>query len=395
MARFVGLTGTGFGQLNEHDYPLLPAGGWNILGPFSPRGTAMGETVLASPGPQAGYLNPAVLGLVNGSWIGFSGRYSSLSFAATDDLTDTPVSSFNRKSSDFDSAGSVISSGKWRISVGYSIYQNYEIPDLKLPSYYPQVYEQDGYLQRINLAVSTSLTGSLHLGFSLSYFTGDISRTVTYHYGLQDVTQTEDLDIDLEAFGFNFGVLYQAGDRWYFHLGFRPPVMLKADFKFARFYDGEKTYESSGRDSIQQPLAIILGCAFLPVEGMTLTADLSYWGWNHLGNYYYSEFYRPYPWRRRDTVKLNIGWEYLISISRKDPGYSLAIRAGYVFDSQPYNENESGWARNFLTAGLGISLKKLSLEGSAKIYLGSPKTNPFEGNTYYSNTFQLGAAYKF
>lgn len=44
-------------------FAVLPLGWCNLLGPHSPAGTAMGETVFGAQGPQAGFLNPGVLGL--------------------------------------------------------------------------------------------------------------------------------------------------------------------------------------------------------------------------------------------------------------------------------------------------------------------------------------------
>ncbi len=381
------------GQYYEERYTLLPVGGWNVPGPYSPRGAAMGETVLAVDGPQAGYLNPAALGLAVGDLFSVSGNLARLSYTFRDDFTDTTGSLLARRNrAELDYAGIVRSFGRWKVSAGYSVAQSYDIPDLDLFPYHELAYRQSGRLSLVDLAAARALGPSLYFGLSMSYYFGEVSRTTT-SYMPAEGDDIHDLSLDIAGIGFNFGFLYRPSDRIAFHLGVRPPVTLKLDYVDIYSSLGSVVSEEKGNESIRQPLIVTIGSAVEPLAGLTLSADISYWGWNRIGDHSETSFYRLYPTDRCDIVKVNAGGEYVFPLGRSDRAGELALRAGYIFDNQPYTRE--GWARDFLTVGLGVRFGKLSIDGAAKVHLGSPGTNLDESYTYYSDTVRLGVTYAF
>lgn len=381
------------GQYYEERYALLPVGGWNVPGPYSVRGAAMGETVLAVSGPQAGYLNPAALGLSTGDLFAVSGNLARLSYTFRDDYTDTAGSLLARRDrAELDYMGIVRSLGGWKVSAGYSVAQSYDIPDLDLFPYHELAYRQSGRLSMVNLAAARAMSPSLYLGVSMSYYFGDVSRTTT-SYMPAESDDVYDLRLDISGVGFNFGIIYRPSDRFAFHLSARPPVTLKMDYVHIYSSLGSVVSEEKGDESIRQPLIVTAGLAVKPLAGLTLTADISYWGWDRIGDYSETSFYRLYPADRCDIGKINTGCEYVFPFRGGDRAGGLALRAGYIFDTQPYAG--AGWARDFLTTGLGVRFGKLSIDGAVKVHLGSPRSNLNESYTYYSDTVRLGASYKF
>jgi hypothetical protein len=67
----------------------------------------------------------------------------------------------------------------------------------------------------------------------------------------------------------------------------------------------------------------------------------------------------------------------------------LALRAGYVYDPQPYPYAES-WAQSFLTGGFGLSMGDFEIEAAAKVGFVATELGRF-----HSNIFQIGAGYMF
>ena len=85
---------------------------------------------------------------------------------------------------------------------------------------------------------------------------------------------------------------------------------------------------------------------------------------------------------------MNLGAEYRIRLPF-DLIKDLALRAGYIYDPQPYQFSES-YARNYFSVGISLSVGQLDANAAAKISL-SPK----ELQRFHSNLFQLGLSYGF
>ncbi len=381
------------GQYYEERYPLLPVGGWNTLGPYSARGTGMGETVLGSIGPEAVYLNPAALGFVQGSFFSASGTGARVSYTFQDDFTDLAESFVSyRDTTSVGAVGAVLSRGKWKFAGGWSAAQDYSLPGLDLYPYHLTAIEQSGRLKRLSLAAVRALGPSLVLGVSVSRLYGGVSRYES-SYTLEGESEYRDLRLDLSGFEFNFGLLYRASERLFLHLAMRPPVSVRIEHDLLLTSREGSVSEDKGEETFRQPLVVIAGAAFSPLGGLTFTADASYWGWDRIGDYAETSVYRLYPLSRCDIVKLNAGGEYARRVMLGRLAGTLALRAGYIFDTQPYAGQ--GWARDFVTAGLGFRSGKLAIDAAAKFHLGSPGANRLESYTFYYDTFSIGVSTAF
>jgi len=406
---------------DEFTYFTLPIGGWNVLGPSSVRGTAMGETLLANTGPASGFFNPAAPCRPETASFTLSCRYAhtvyktnyltpffiGMEIPSRDDLA-----SFARNTENLDRVGISLPFGDWTVSANFGLFQEFNFPDIR-PEFYSCFSEvtQSGKLRGANLSISRSLTRSFSLGVSVSYLFGDLSRsqTVPWLYWILDAVangegslpQRSELDrlmaetysvekfsLDFNALAFNLGLTFQAGKDWTIGLLFRPPFNLNVDANIHVTYSDPALLPVHGVDeySLKQPFVAVSSVSFRPVSGFELAADLSYWGWGQSSIPYQQGWY--YSPAFKSVLKLNLGAEYRIDFPAGRVR-GLAFRAGYIYDPQPYQDAES-WARSFLTGGFGLSLGDFEIEAAAKIGFVATELGRF-----HSNIFQIGAGYKF
>jgi hypothetical protein len=406
---------------DELNYFTLPVGGWNVLGPSSVRGTAMGETLLANTGPASGFFNPAAPGRSEKASFTLSYRYAhtvykgnyswpyviQMAMPAHDDMA-----SFSRNTESLDRVGISLPFSGWSVAANYGLFQEFNIPGVK-PEFYSYWSEvaQSGKLRGANLSVSRTLTRSFSLGVSVSYLFGDLSRSQTVpwiYWILEGIAegggsppQGSDLDpwmtetysvekysLDFDAVAFNLGLTFRAGEDWTIGLLLRPPFKLDVNANLDVTYGdpAQPAAHSADKYSLKQPFVAVSSVAYRPVPGFELTADLSYWGWGQSSAPYQRGWY--YNPAFKSVLKLNLGAEYRIDFSNGRVK-GLALRAGYIHDPQPYPYGES-WARSYLTGGFGLSMGDFEIEAAAKCGFAASELGRF-----HSNVFQLGAGYRF
>ena len=409
---------------DEFTYFTLPIGGWNVLGPSSVRGTAMGETLFGNTGPASGFFNPAMSCQAEKAQFDLSYRYAhtvyktnypSPFFIQMVMPSHDDTASFARNTENLDRVGISLPIGDWTLAANYGLFQEFNLPDIKLGSYYSFYYRsevrQSGKLRGANLSVSRSLTRSFSLGVSVSYLFGDLfrSQTVPWLYWIQEgvvhgggpLPPTSELDrlkaedynieeynLDFNALAFNIGLAFQVGRDWTIGLLIRSPFTLNADANVRVTYGdpAQPPVHSVDDYSLKQPFVAVSSVSFRPVSGFELAADLSYWGWGQSQASYQTGWY--YGSAFKSVLKLNLGAEYRMDFSAgRIKG--LALRAGYIYDPQPYSYAES-WARSFLTGGFGLSMGDFEIEAAAKIGFAAS-----ELGRLHSNIFQVGAGYRF
>jgi len=407
----------------EFTYFTLPIGGWNVLGPSSVRGTAMGETLLGNTGPASGFFNPAAPCRPETASFTLSYRYAHTVYKANCPSpfliqmampSHDDMASFCRNTESLDRVGISLPIGDWTLAANYGLFQEFNFPDIR-PGFYSYWSEvrQSGKLRGANLSVSRSLTRSFSLGVSVSYLFGDLfrSQTVPWLYWILDgisdgggpLPPTSELDrlktedysieednLDFNALAFNLGLTFEAGTDWTIGLLIRPPFKLNADANIRVTYGdpAQPPVHSVDDYSLKQPFVAVSSVSFRPVSGLELAADLSYWGWGQSTASYQTGWYWYYSSAFKSVLKLNLGAEYRIDFpSGRVKG--LALRAGYIYDPQPYPYGES-WARSYLTGGFGLSLGDFEIEAAAKIGFAAS-----ELGRLHSNIFQLGAGYRF
>jgi len=396
--------------LEEYVFHLLPVGGWNVQGTFSPGSTAMGETLFSNRGPSSGYLNPAFLGELDRPHMSLGLRFTENNYKTYKDfipLTRINVkpetTSFSRDTNYFDQAGVALPLGRWAVAANYFLFQEYNIPNVKSGiawSGFPDKAQQSGDLKGINVAAAHSFSPSLAMGFSVSYVFGDISRfqvSHPYYYILENKTgesrpvlveiQTllplstisENHSLDLKGVFFSLGLNFKPGEKYQFGLSIRPPfeIRIKADLKTS-YEGGVKRPDEFVSDDyyMKQPFVAVASFLYRPVPAMEMTADLSYWGWGNFSTDFTSSSY--YYYLGKSIFKLNLGASYAIELPFK-LFRELSLRAGYIYDPQPYDYNES-FSRNFVCVGFCLRIGRLILETAAKISVISPEAQRFKAN---------------
>jgi len=420
----------GFGQntektyfwpgLEEYVFHMLPVGGWNVLGAFSPGSTAMGETLFSGRGSSSGYLNPAFLAELGRPQLSMSVRFTENDYKTYKDFiplyrmnVKPETTAFSRDTDYFDQAGVALPFGRWTVAANYFLFQEFNIPDVKSGigwSGFPDKARQSGDLKGINFAAAHNFSRSFSMGFSVSYVFGEISRfqvSHPYYYILENrpgekrpvlveiqtllplSTVSENHDLDLEGVFFSFGLEFKPGENWRLGLSLRPPyeIRLKADLETS-YEGGVKKPDEVVSDNffMKQPFVAVASLLYSPVPQMEMTADLSYWGWGNFSTDFTPNSY--YYYLGKSVFKVNLGVSYSIELpfgSLKE----LSVRAGYIYDPQPYDYDES-FSRNFVCAGFCLKIGCISLETAAKVGVISPEAQRFR-----ANQLQVGAAWTF
>jgi len=403
----------------EFVYHTLPVGGWNTLGSFSPRSVAMGETFFASSNGTSGYLNPAFLAVLKEPQFSLSYRYSENSYKSSFWPEIIPMRegfngyrekhSFKRKTDYVDSISLVLPFHDWVLAANYFLFQEFNFPRIKgYPDNWLDTIKQSGEMRGLNLALSYRLTTSFSLGISASYVFGDINRTQVFapvYFILDDrvsppgqggsippywpwPTTSEDYNLDMKGLYFNLGATFEPTEKWKIGLALRPPfsIDIKADIETTFMDMVQYTEKSSGDFYNKQPLVAVGSVLYRPVNSFELTADIAIWGWGSVSSDYAPSWY--YPRDFKSIIKLNLGAEYKVPLPF--PALDeLCLRAGYIYDPQPFRFAES-YSRDYFCAGLGLSAGHLEMGFAAKISL-----SPRELRRFHSNVLQIGATYRF
>ncbi len=369
-------------------FSLLPVGGWNTRGSFSPRSAAMGETLFSSADGTSGYLNPAVLAAIKRPLFSVNYRHSAnrydtsfTRFYYAWEMDPPPMgtfSSYKRRTDDIDSISLVVPLRGWTIAANYFLYQELNIPRIdNTPDLPLFTFTGSGEMRGLNVALSYRLTSSFSLGISASTVFGDVIRNESW-YG----DRTYEHDLSLKGLFIDLGATFEPNEKWTFGLALRPPFTL--DINEAQFED----WRPSGDYYRKQPLVAVGSVLYRPLDSLELTADVSLWAWSSASSDLNLMSYDHYAFLFKNTFKLNLGAEYRIPL-RSSAVDGLYLRAGYIYDPQPFREFDS-YFLDQVCAGLGFSFGDLEMGFSAKIRL-----SPGKIGRYRANVFQAGATYRF
>lgn len=378
------LAGGGPLQAQVLQYAALPLGWCNILGPSSPAGTAMGETVFGGRGPQAGFLNPGVLGLdgLREASLVFRLAHSTYRTRMYDPVSMTnDLMKWRRDTVLPEWGGFAFAAGGWRFAAGYSLAEEYNRPEVSFEPGRPE--SQSGRLHGLNAAVARSFSDSLGIGISFSYRFGKIDRTYDRRLWSGEYLEQH---YRLNGLAVNFGFAWKLSERVRLGLALRPPVKMDLEFEYLRtLEDPPDTQSGSAEGFYKLPLAVVMSAAVRIDERSSLTADLSYWAWNTVNSGGGSiPMMVPDGWV--NPLRAGVGMEHDVKLR---PGFlkGLRLRAGYIHDRQ----HAWGVALDFLTGGFGLDLGKLEVEAAAKIALAPVE----EYDRIHTSFFQLGVRHKF
>jgi len=411
-------------QMEEYAFPFLPVGGWNSPAAFSPISLAMGETYLSSRNSTAGILNPAYLSSLTDPQFSLSYRFTENSYKTSSwPYYEIPAQggysetySFSRRTDYLDTAGLALPFEKWVLAANYFLFQEYNIPEIKGPFWdypvplaepdiwiaYPQSVAQSGFMKGLNLAFSYRLTESFVLGASVSYVFGDIERSQelpeVYYVqpdgngggtspsnGLIPFT-TQKYRYDAKGFFFNLGFTWEPSRQVMLGFSLRPPFSLDVQTDIELTDSAGQGSYFSQEGYFKHPLVAVGSLLFHPLDSLRLTVDLSYWGWGEFSTDIDPGWFGGADFQ--SVVKLNLGAEYEIGLPF-DVFEALALRAGYIYDPQPYSYSHN-IARDFVTFGFGLPVGDFDFHFAAKLGLSGK-----EQNRFHSDVLQIGGGYRF
>lgn len=414
--------------MEEYAFHTLPVGGWNTLGTFSSKSTAMGETLFSSLNSSSGYLNPSFLALLGKPVLSFNYRFTKNRYKTSFQSPIIPLMfpvyppsetySYSRNTDSIDYFGVALPFQSWTVAANYFLFQEYNFPRISGPAmaWYNWLdrLEQSGDMKGVNLAVAYKLNSFFSAGISASYLFGDISRFQSYqpiyyimerYAGLVDSVPpgtlpepwpwpsiSEEYQIELDGLFFDLGVIFNPNDNWGVGFALRPPFSMDLNVVVDTTYEDlivseepvKTSVRTSGRYYSEQPLVGTASVFYKPVTAMMLTLDLSYWAWSGVSTNYYANWY--YPQEFKNVLKLNLGAEYRVKLPFEKIS-NLALRAGYIYDPQPYLYAE-GSARTFLCVGCGLDIGPFEIEFAGKISVGARELQRFS-----SNVIQVGITY--
>ena len=413
----------------EYAYNFLPLGGWNTLGSLFSKSTARGETLFAADDSSSGYLNPAFLTSVLTPKLSLSYRYTENTYRSAFSPQIIPLEfesggwrnlethSFKRKTDYLDSFGLLLPFKNWVLAANYFLFQEYNFPEIKAPAWFsPEKVAQDGKVKGINFALAYRLTSKFSLGFGATYLLGEISRTEKYqpYFWILDEGGVSSLPfrgknhiippwpwpswwlvekhtLNLKGYFFNLGCMIQPSEELAIGFMLRPPFSLNIEAEIEYLYAElpERNEIYSGKYYFKHPLCAGASLLYKPVEAFALTADIFYWGWSQSSTDFYPDWVTTNTSLYfKSVARLNLGAEYRFTLPFEKID-NLSLRAGYIYDPQPYQSQEA-FSRNYFTAGFGIEICHFAFDAGAKISL-SPK----ELRRFHQNVFQIGLSYRF
>lgn len=372
-------------QAQNFDIYGLPTGGRNQLGIYSPLATAAGETILSQLGPQAAFLNPAVLGLTENRQLSVSGRLM-VAFSENKYNYDNEFRTYSRKTLNPDFAGLTLKIGSWKIALGYSLIEEYNRPKI---FNYNDFGTQDGRLHAFQFGLSRRLNDRLSLGVSANYRTGSL-----HHLNYIFQYEENEYQVDLRGINFQFGLAWKVNNTFTLAMLIRPAYRMKVDEKMEErdIESGTVVYSSQVTTYFRFPAVFCLSSSIKVSDSLYLYSDLSYWNWKQFsgGSEFSYDLLHIYEWPlENDALKFSSGLDYVWKLNG-DSNKNLHLLAGYIHDPYGLYIYQTG-IDDYLTCGLALSIQKFALEASAKL----PLARVRKIYTIDSSAFQLGLNYKF
>jgi hypothetical protein len=369
-------------QAQQVDVFGLPLGTQNTLGIYSPYATATGETILSNPGPQAGFLNPGVLGFSNGLQISLSSPLYQ-AFSINHHNYNNEQMKYTRNTFNPEFIGFLWSSAQWRMELAYTLIEEFNRPKI---FNYGNFDAQNGRLHAFELGLSRRIRDNFSMGLSLTYRTGQLKHTRYYYYADEDI----DYKVNITGFNLNFGFVWEVNKTITLALAIRPAykMKIKEEIKEVLLENDFIISLTQFEANYRFPMALILSSKIKVSENIGLFSDLSYWNWKQFScsdiSYDLSRLYvNP---QDHDPLKLSAGADYALRLGSTKKN-TLHLLAGYIHDPQGYSGSNSP---DYLTFGLAIALRNFQLEGSAKLPL-APVGDPW---SIYSSCFQLGMNFR-
>lgn len=221
---------------------------------------------------------------------------------------------------------------------------------------------------------------NVSVGVTVTYVTGtykytrnykeqDNNRSYTsYPYDFDQLVVDDVVESDLSGVNAKFGLMYREPDRFRFGVTIKTPTSFRAKETFnttaQSFFDtpdsnGISSYgpiDSPGSDQydVLTPWVFSAG-ASVTIRDLVLSGDVEYQDWTEMefqngDPVLMASLNRQIKDNLRATANLRVGGEYDL----EDTG--LRLRAGFMYNTSPYQGDPSTFDQKYATAGIGVLL---------------------------------------
>ena len=238
---------------------------------------------------------------------------------------------------------------------------------------------ESGGLNNWSGAIAGEVSKNLYLGVTLTLVSGSYTFTNDYRenaaqgayafpYDLQELRVKQNVQDDITGFNAKFGLMYTVPDHFRLGIGIRTPTSfnVKEDFTedvSTQFYTADangysffgpiRTQDGSNTYDVHTPW-VLSGGASVILQQLVLSGDIEYTDWTQLefanANSDLLALNSDIKTVLRSTVNLRGGAEYEFL------PVGLRLRAGFMYNPSPYQNDPSSFAQKYFTVGAGILL---------------------------------------
>jgi long-subunit fatty acid transport protein len=266
-----------------------------------------------------------------------------------------------------DYAGASFRFKRFTFALSFALLEYYYRPGVRVDSeyegnlYHRLVFNQDGALGSINLALAYTISDRLSAGIGANFISGTLDKSVDERYYVSEVTQEDKDSSEYSGFYVNGGVVYDVSDQLTVAAMFRTPYTKKAVSESLIRYESNyveiRTEAKADDNTYKQPLIVGVGANYKLSDRLLVASDLTYFDWSSYAvKYFEEELDRDF----RDVVKVSAGGEYwgTFKLFGKEGRYPL--RLGFSYDPQPMKDPNIHYL--YLSVGMGFEVGRFALE---------------------------------
>ncbi len=348
-----------------------PVRTWNNIGVLTAPAVGLGETqfTLARDSSVA-LTNPALLSRLpkfSASLNGSVMRATFLKYSLINTGAVTTRGAIDVGIYALDYAGASFRFKRFTFALSFAILEYYYRPGVQVDSeyegnlYHRLVFNQDGALGNINLALAFTINDRLSAGIGANFVSGDLEKSVDERNYISEVTQEDKDSSEYSGFYVNGGVVYDVTGTLTVAAMVRTPYTKKAVseslIRYESNYTEVRTEAKAEDNTYKQPLVVGVGVNYKLSDRLLVASDVTYFDWSsYTVKYYEEELDRDF----RDVVKVSAGGEYWGTFELFGKEWRYPLRLGFNFDPQPMKDPNIHYL--YVSLGTGLEVGRFALE---------------------------------
>jgi opacity protein-like surface antigen len=266
-----------------------------------------------------------------------------------------------------DYAGASFRLKGFTLALSFALLEYYYRPGVRVDSeyegnlYHRLVFNQDGGLGTINLALAYKISDRLSAGIGANFVSGTLEKSVEERNYVSEVTREDSDSSEYSGFYVNGGVVYDVSDRLTVAAMLRTPYTKKAESESSISYESNYTQirtEAKAEDNTyKQPLVVGVGVSYQLSDRFLVASDLTYFDWSSYAvEYFEEELDRDF----RDVIKVSAGGEFWGAFRLFGKEWRYPLRLGLNYDPQPMKDPNIHYL--YISVGTGLEVGRFALE---------------------------------